>query len=184
MLHALAALLCDAPGDLARASVRIMHSMALLPLDLKPVSEADSESDSAVDPPAESAAALEDVLDTDSSDDSVADSAADTADNSANNSEDVSGSDSGDESEADSAADREDDVFSRRDPRLCSALLRNPAYMNPLATFILVKMPAGPVEELTKRQVAACLALDLFILLLGDKGTLFFKQELDFPPER
>lgn len=136
--------------------MQIMQSMVLLPRTVKPASDDDSDDDSEGDSEA------------DSYYHSVPDSAADSAD----------------ESEGESSADIWKDAISRRDPSTCSALLRNPAFMNPLAAFTVVKMVLTPSSDMSKREMVALMALEFFILLIGDNTSLVLKEEPDFPRER
>lgn len=78
----------------------------------------------------------------------------------------------------------DDTIFSRRDARLCSALLRNPGFINTWMTFIFQKAPVQPGEKL---HLTGMTALELFILLLGkdfDVHDLDFECEPDLPPGR
>lgn len=61
------------------------------------------------------------------------------------------------------------DIFGQQDPRMCSALLRNPAFINPWLTFIFSNAAEHPE---TKLESAALMALDFFVLLLGENFDL------------
>lgn len=75
----------------------------------------------------------------------------------------------------------EDDVIRRRDPRLCSALLQNPAFMNPFLKWMFSNAAAQPH---TKLEWLTFAARGLFNLLLGrkskDSGVLQFKPMHDW----
>lgn len=68
------------------------------------------------------------------------------------------------DSESVSGSEDKGDEFIRRDPRLCSALLQNPAFINPWASFIFAN---AAMEAETHLDWAAFAALGLFNFLLG-----------------
>lgn len=71
----------------------------------------------------------------------------------------------------------DNDPISRRDLRLCSALLRNPSFINPWMSFIFLDVMVHPEKKLNS---PAFIALDFFFLLLGKD----FKCIPEFPTGR
>lgn len=65
-----------------------------------------------------------------------------------------------------------DDVTYWRDAHLCSALLRNPSFINPFATFMFRNAAKPPKTDL---EISAFDAVDFFIKLLG-----YDTYDLDF----